>query len=199
MMVRLGVDDTSASVIIQKALKEHGAHATFFYIGGNVNAAGRKEIQMAKENGFEVGNHSWGWDYVSSKENEIKESIEKTNAVLTEITGYNNFLFRAPFLAINENMKKYIKAPFFNCTLDSKDYTGAMADEIYQNLTKPIADGQILDGSIILMHENTETYKTINEVIEYHQEAGYQIVSVSELFALKGKKLTTGKVYTTAR
>ena len=96
-------------------------------------------------------------------------------------------------------MKKYIKAPFINCALDSKDWTGAKADAIYQNLTKPIADGQNLDGSIILMHEfGTETYKTINEVIEYYQEAGYQIVSVSELFALKGKELTTGKVYGSA-
>ena len=38
--------------------------------------------------------------------------------------GYSNFLFRASNLAINENMKKYIKAPFINCTLDSKDWTG---------------------------------------------------------------------------
>lgn len=129
-----------------------------------MNEAGRQEIKMAHENGFEIGNHSWGWDSVSSKENEIKDSIGKTNAVLKGITGYSNFLFRAP------------------------------------NLAKPIADGQNLDGSIILMHEfNTKTYQTINEVIEYYQKAGYQIVSVSELFALKGKELTTGKIYTSAQ
>lgn len=196
----VGNSETSNSMIIQKALKEHGAHATFFYIGSQINSAEKEdEIRQAADNGFEVGNHSWGWDSVSSKEDQIKESIGKTNDKLEELTGYSNFLFRAPNLAINKAMQGYIKAPFINCSVDSKDWTGATGDLIYDNVTKAAPNGG-MDGGIVLMHEyNTKTYEVIDQILDTFIEEGYQVVSVSELFALKGKTLTTGTVYSQAK
>lgn len=195
----VGNSEDSNSMIIQKALKDHGAHATFFYIGTSINSPEKEdEIRQAAENGFEVGNHSWGWDSVSSKEAAIKESIGKTNEKLSEITGYSNFLFRAPNLAINDAMKGYIKAPFINCSVDSKDWTGADAATIYENVTMNAPDGG-MDGGIVLMHEfNTKTYEAINGILDKFIEEGYQVVSVSELFAIKGKELVTGTVYSSA-
>lgn len=196
----VGNSETSNSMIIQKALKEHGAHATFFYIGSQINSAGKEdEIRQAAENGFEVGNHSWGWDSLSSKEKQIKTSVEDTNAKLKELTGYNNFLFRAPNLAINNAMKGYIRAPFINCSVDSKDWSGATGEVIYDNVTKGAANGG-MDGGIVLMHEyNTKTYQVIGQILDKFIEEGYQVVSVSELFALKKKTLTTGTVYSSAK
>lgn len=196
----VGNSETSNSMIIQKALKAHGAHATFFYIGSSINSDEKEdEIRQAVENGFEVGNHSWGWDSLSSKEEQIKDSIGKTNAKLEELTGFSNFLFRAPNLAINNAMKGYIKAPFINCSVDSKDWTGATGDTIYNNVTKDAADGG-MDGGIVLMHEfNTKTYEVIDRILDTFIEEGYQVVSVSELFALKGKPLTTGNVYSSTQ
>lgn len=196
----VGNAEDSNSIIIHKALKEHGAHATFFYIGSQINSDEKEdEIRQAAANGFEVGNHSWGWDSVSSKEQLIKESIGKTNAKLEELTGYSNFLFRAPNLAVNNAMKGYIKAPFINCSVDSKDWTGATGDVIYDNVTKDAADGG-MDGGIVLMHEyNTKTYEVIDQILDKFIEEGYQIVSVSELFALKNKTLMTGTVYSQAK
>ncbi len=195
----VGNSEDSNSMIIHKALKAHNAHATFFYIGSQINSAEKEdEIRQAAENGFEIGNHSWGWDSVSSKESAIKDSIGKTNAKLEELTGYSNFLFRAPNLAVNNAMKGYIRAPFINCSVDSKDWTGATADTIYTNVTKDAPDGG-MDGGIVLMHEfNTKTYEAIDRILDTFIEEGYQVVSVSELFALKGKTLTTGTVYSMA-
>lgn len=195
----VGNSEDSNSMIIHKALKDHGAHATFFYIGSQINTAEKEdEIRQAVENGFEVGNHSWGWDSVSSKEAQIKDSIGKTNAKLQELTGYSNFLFRAPNLAVNNAMKGYIKAPFINCSVDSKDWTGATAQTIYDNVTKDVTDGG-MDGGIVLMHEyNTKTYEAINDILDTFIDEGYQVVSVSELFALKGKTLMTGTQYSSA-
>lgn len=196
----VGNSETSSSMIIQKALKEHGAHATFFYIGGQINSPETEdEIRQAVENGFEVGNHSWGWDPLSSKETQIKTSIENTNAKLKELTEYNNFLFRAPNLTINNAMKGYIKAPFINCSVDSKDWEGATGDGIYNNVTKEMAN-KGMDGGIVLMHERgTKTYEVIDRILDAFYEEGYQVVSVSELFALKQKTLTTGTVYSSAK
>lgn len=193
----VGNTDTSNSMIIQKALKKYGAHATFFYIGSQINSAAKEdEILQAKTNGFEVGNHSWGWSAMSDMtSSEIKKSIGDTNAKLTEITGYNNFLFRPPNLSVSDTMKGYIKAPFINCETDSKDWTKATKEQIIANVKKAA------DGDIVLMHETeNNTKEAVEELLDYFvNEKGWQVVSVSELFAAKGKKLTTGTVYKNAK
>lgn len=193
----IGTAEDGDSMIIQNALKKYGAHATFFYIGQSINSEEKiEEIRMAHEAGFEIGNHSYGWTSMKSqKEEAVKESIEKTNALLQEITGYENFLFRAPELAISQTMKNYIKAPFINATIDSKDWTGADAATIMNNVK---AAG---DGDIVLMHEfNSHAAECIDELLDYYiNDMGYQVVSVSELFAVKGKKLMTGSVYSSAK
>lgn len=105
----IGNAETDNSMVIQKALKEHGAHATFFYIGSRAenNDKAKDEIKQAAEAGFEVGNHSFGWSSLDkAKEGEVTESIDKTNAILTEMTGYQNFLFRAPNLATSATMRE---------------------------------------------------------------------------------------------
>lgn len=70
----IGNAETDNSMVIQKALKEHGAHATFFYIGSRAenNDKAKDEIKQAAEAGFEVGNHSFGWSSLDkAKEGEV--------------------------------------------------------------------------------------------------------------------------------
>lgn len=188
----VGTSDTDTSMIIQKALHDRGAHATFFYTGGKIDEDGKAEIEQAAEYGFEIGNHSYGWNSLSNcSKKEVDESIGNTNALLTEITGYSNFLFRAPNFLYSTTMFDCIKAPFIDCSVDSKDWhMGSTAEEIIENVKAA------QDGDIILMHE---TYKTTAEAVpvllEYFQEKGYQVVSVSELFAVREQKLMTGQKY----
>ncbi len=187
-----GTASTSKSMKIQAALKKYNAHATFFYIGSRINASGKEEIKQAKENGFEVGNHSYEWSNMSSMgEKSVKESVEKTNALLKEATGYSNFLFRAPELAVSSTMKAYIKAPFINSSIDSKDWNKATTQEIIENVKKA------KDGDIVLMHETeANTVEAIDTLLDYFiNEQGYQVVSVSELFKAKNKTLMTGTEY----
>lgn len=188
----VGNKETDTSMVIQSALKKYGAHATFFYIGGQINTPEKEdEIKKAVENGFEVGNHSWGWGSLSAmKEDAIKDSIGKTNEKLSELTGCSNFLFRAPNLSISAAMQGYIKAPFINCATDSKDWDNATTEKIIENVKKA------QDGDVVLMHETQKnTADAIEELLKYFTDEGWQIVSVSELFAVRNKELTTGKVY----
>lgn len=192
----IGNAETDNSMKIQALLKKYNAHASFFYIGGNISTEGKKnEILQAKENGFDVGNHSWGWSSLNNaKEAAIKDSIGKTNAKLTEITGYDNFLFRAPNLAISKTMLGYINAPFINCAVDSKDWAKASVDDIIKNVKAA------KDGDIVLMHETeNNTVQALEPLLQYFTEQGYEVVSVTQLFAAKGKKLTTGTQYSSAK
>ena len=186
----VGNADTDNSMVIHNALREHNAHATFFYIGSQINSeAKRDEVKRAAEAGFEVGNHSYDWKSLSSlKEEAITESIDKTNAILTEITGYHNFLFRAPNLAVSNTMRQCINAPFIHCGVDSKDWDKATTENIIANVKKA------KDGDIILMHETEKnTVAAVPELLDYFQEKDWQVVSVSELFLARGQKMIAGQ------
>lgn len=176
---------------IQQALKDVGAHATFFYIGGNIvkSEECRQEVKQALDWGFEIANHSY--DYASldkATAEEIKEKIDKTDAILKEMSGYSSFLFRAPNVAYGDTMFEVIDAPIIDVSNWSHDYKPEVTKEqIIENVKKA------RDGDIINMHSAYEkTAEAVPEILAYFQEKGIQVVSVSELFAIRGKKLMKG-------
>ena len=180
---------------IQKALTEAGAHATFFYIGQHIehDEDSRNEVIAAKEAGFEVANHSYDSDGLNGKDADVvKEKIAKTDALLKELTGYEHFLFRAPNVAYSQTMFAVIEKPFIDVSVWSNDYQSAVdKDKIVENVTKDLKD-----GAIINMHSvHEKTAQAVPEILQYCKENGIQVVSVSELFAIKGKKLMTGVKY----
>lgn len=183
---------------IQRALTAAGAHATFFYIGAHIehDEDSRNEVLAAKEAGFEVANHSYDSNGLNSAEPEvIKEKIAKTDALLSEITGYKHFLFRAPNVAYSQAMYAVIEKPFIDVSIWSQDYQNSttkknLVDNVINNLK---------DGGIINMHSvHKKTAEAVPEILEQCKDKGYQVVSVSELFAIKGKKLMTGVKYNNA-
>lgn len=176
---------------IQQALKDVGAHATFFYIGGNIvkSEECKQEVKQALDWGFEIANHSY--DYASldkATAEEIKEKIDKTDAILKEMSGYSSFLFRAPNVAYGDTMFEVIDAPIIDVSNWSHDYKPEVTKEqIIENVKKA------RDGDIINMHSAYEkTAEAVPEILAYFQEKGIQVVSVSELFAIRGKKLMKG-------
>lgn len=184
---------------IQDALKAAGAHATFFYIGSHIehDAESRQEVENAYKAGFEVANHSYDSAGLNSASaTAIKNKIAKTDKLLTEITGYSNFLFRAPNVAYSETMFAVIEKPFIDVSIWSNDYDSKVDKAaIVSNVTSKLAD-----GGIINMHSvHEKTAQAVPEILEYCKEHGYQVVSVSELFAIKGKKLMTGVKYFNAK
>ena len=183
---------------IQKALTAAGAHATFFYIGAHIehDEDSRNEVLAAKEAGFEVANHSYDSNGLNSVGPEvIKEKIAKTDALLSEITGYKHFLFRAPNVAYSQAMYAVIEKPFIDVSIWSQDYQDKTTkDDLVNNVIN-----NLKDGGIINMHSvHDKTAEAVPEILEQCKDKGYQVVGVSELFAIKGKKLMTGVKYNNA-
>lgn len=183
---------------IQKALTAAGAHATFFYIGAHIehDEESRNEVLAAKEAGFEVANHSYDSNGLNSVGPEvIKEKIAKTDELLSEITGYKHFLFRAPNVAYSQAMYAVIEKPFIDVSIWSQDYQNSTTKD---NLVNNVINN-LKDGGIINMHSvHEKTAQVVPEILEQCKDKGYQVVSVSELFAIKGKKLMTGVKYNNA-
>ena len=186
-----GKDFVDYGLRIQQALKDVGAHATFFYIGGNIvkSEECRQEVQQALDWGFEIANHSY--DYASldkASAEQIIEKLEKTDAILKEMSGYSSFLFRAPNVAYGDTMFEVIDAPIIDVSNWSHDYQDSVTkDQIVKNVKAA------RDGDIINMHSTYETAEAVPEILAYFQEKGIQVVSVSELFAIRGKKLMKGE------
>lgn len=180
---------------IQEALKAAGAHATFFYIGAHIehDAESRQEVENAWKAGFEVANHSYDSAGLNSADAAtIKDKIAKTDALLTDITGYKNFLFRAPNVAYSQAMYAVIEKPFIDVSIWSNDWQSSVEKDA---IVKNVVDG-LADGGIINMHSvHEKTAQAVPEILKACEEKGYQVVSVSELFAIKGKKLMTGVQY----
>lgn len=183
---------------IQNSLKEYGAHATFFYIGAHIehDEDSRNEVISAKEAGFEVANHSYDSNGLNKEDADIiKEKIQKTDALLKELTGYNNFLFRAPNVAYSDTMFAVIEKPFIDVSVWSNDYVNSTTKEDFvENVTKDLKDGDIINMHSV--HEKTA--QAVPEILKYCKDNGIQVVGVSELFAIKGKALMTGKKYNNA-
>lgn len=152
--------------------------------------------EAAKEAGFEVANHSYDSNGLNSVGPEvIKEKIAKTDALLSEITGYKHFLFRAPNVAYSQAMYAVIEKPFIDVSIWSQDYQDKTTkDDLVNNVIN-----NLKDGGIINMHSvHDKTAEAVPEILEQCKDKGYQVVGVSELFAIKGKKLMTGVKYNNA-
>ena len=192
----VGTSDHSTSIRIQNALRDAGQHATFFYWGNNIKLTTKDEIKRAFELGFEIGNHTNTHpDLTKLTAEQIADNYLTCAGKLTEITGLSHFLVRPPYLATNATVRAAVREPMINCSIDTKDWDGATADEIINTIRT-----QMKDGSIVLMHENyATTAEAMERLIPELVAEGWQIVSVSELFKAKGLELLDGNVYHNAK
>ncbi len=190
--------DTSMRII--NALSDSGFHSTFFYVGDWINNSGREEeVRYAFSKGMEIANHTTSHPYLTQKSPaEIRSEFDTTDAKLKGIIGTEpSKLLRLPYLAVNDTVKQTLSdVPMITCSIDVADWNNASKDDIINTIISAKNNGS-LDGAIILAHE---TYNTTAEAMEYLapylKEQGWQIVSISEMFAVKNKTLDGGQVYT---
>lgn len=181
---------TSGMRIID-TLRQYNQHATFFYWGNRINDSNKDEIGYANYVGCEIGNHTWTHtDMTKLDQWQINNEIEQCRAKLQEITGLTSFLVRPPYLSVNDTVKNTVNVPMVTCSLDTKDWNNGSYDSIFNKLKNA------QDGDIILMHETYDaTAAAVEAAVPYLVNRGYQIVSVSELAAVKGRSLQKGEVY----
>lgn len=205
-MVALSFDDgpistaeNSAPIRIQNALSENGFHATFFYWGERINSSNEAEITRAHNLGFEVANHTYTHPYLTNLSADgIKEEIQKTADILTRLTGRTKFIIRPPYLAVNSTVQQNVGAPLITCSVDSQDWNGATSQQIIDTIVSKMNDGS-LDNAVVLMHENYDSTATaIEYLVPYLKQNGWQVVTVSEMFAANNKTMTDGTVYSSA-
>ena len=182
---------------ILDAISNSGFHATFFYWGSKIANGGANEIKKADSLGMEIANHTMNHkDLTTLSASEIrKEYDDCSNAVKSVIGRGTAKVMRPPYLSVNNTVKQALSdIALVNCKIDTGDWSGASKDQIINKITSAMNDGS-LKNAVILCHETYESTAAAMEYLApYLKSKGWQIVTVSEMFAANGKQLKTGDI-----
>lgn len=199
-MVALTFDDGPTTTVTNRildVLEQYNAKATFFVVGNRLGSTGCKStVARAYTLGCEIGNHSYTHPKLNTlSAAEIQKEITKTNDAITKIIGAPVTLFRPPYGFINDTVRAYANAPLIFWSVDPEDWNSRNAAKVYKHVMS-----KVKDGDIILMHDlYNSTAEACEALVPALLAEGYQLVTVSELFACKGITLTTGDTFRKAR
>lgn len=177
---------------ILETLQANGAHATFFVLGNRARVDG-DIMQMILDAGCEIASHSWDHPQLSKiKWKKAKSQIDRTDRIVSKLlNGYQISLLRPPYGSISKTMRKKVKKPMLLWSLDTEDWKSRNAKKIFNRVKK-----EVKDGDIILMHDiHPETAEAVKKIVPWLSEQGYDMLTVTELMARKGKTMEGGKAY----
>ncbi len=196
-MVALTYDDGPYDVVTNRildVLEKNNARATFFIVGSRASSY-KSCLVRSVSLGCEIGNHTYNHTILTSASPEkIKSEIEATNNAVKKITGVSPVIVRAPGGSVNSKVKSNVKFPLFNWSVDTLDWKNRNSSSVVSSIKN-----NVRDGSIVLMHDLYGSTATASEqVIPWLIKEGYQLVTVSELMAVKGIDAKAGNLYTCA-
>lgn len=162
---------------ILETLQKHEAKATFFMLGSRVEYY-PDIVNEIKDAGHELGNHTWTHaDLTKLGTERIAKEIEKTSAVIEEVTGQKVEAFRPPYGAFNDTVNNTTGLPIILWDVDTLDWKYRDPAKLLQMVKE-----HVRDRSIILMHDiHQSTADGLDAVLTYLKNEGYDFVTVKEL------------------
>lgn len=172
-----GNEDTQTLIDI---LGKYKIKATFFLVGSWADKYPQSVKALANA-GHSIQNHSNTHPYLTGlSAEEIKKEIQLCNDKVTKLTGTAPMLIRPPYGDYNANVITTIESMNMypiQWSVDSLDWEGISADEIYENVV-----GKIKSGDIVLFHNAAEhTPEALPKIIEKLQSEGYKFVLIKDL------------------
>lgn len=173
-------------------LDQYGVKGTFFTIGRTDQDSVNKYKAIA-ERGHALGMHSYTHDYrqIYASLDNFKNDVQSIHDWLYQVTGQDVRLYRFPGGSSNtvsnvdmHTMIDYITSQgyiYYDWNVSSGDATGKpiTAEEIVGNI---VSQAQGYKNIMVLMHDSnpkTETVRALPGIIENLQNAGYQIVPIT--------------------
>jgi peptidoglycan/xylan/chitin deacetylase (PgdA/CDA1 family) len=185
--------DVNFTPKILDVLKKYGVKATFFIIGNRAEAHPDLVNRIIQE-GHAVGNHSYTHPNLPKiTVDEFHNQVLRTEQIIKGIAGYSPKLFRPPYGNVNADQIEWLVSQGFTITnwnVDSLDWKGLNADQVYSNVM-----GHAMPGSIVLQHgaggtgeDLTGTVKALPRMIEKFQADGIKLVTIPQLLSVPAAK-----------
>ena len=179
---------------VTEKLAQYGVTASFFLVGDNITEESAAVARGALEQGCEINNHSRTHSAMPQlTPEEMKAEIAYTNERIKSMIGAEPRFFRPPYIAVSGEMFDNIDMPFI-AGIGAEDWLDEVSAE--QRAERVLSN--VRDGSIILLHDMTGNYRTVNAldiIIPELISRGYKLVTVSELFRRAGVEPVRGRVY----
>ncbi|MEY8353336.1 polysaccharide deacetylase family protein [Lachnospiraceae bacterium 54-53] len=184
-MVALTFDDGPFAPVgnqIMDCLAQYGGKATFFVVGHRA-ASYRTELQRMAAEGHEIGNHTYEHKYLTKLNGtQIRSQITLCSDAVEAACGVRPALVRLPGGLKNRTVLENVQAPIIMWSIDTLDWKTRNAGKTVNAVLS-----QVRDGDIVLMHElYPQSGAAALELIPRLTEAGYQLVTVSEMARLRG-------------
>lgn len=192
-MVALTFDDGPYAPVgnqIMDCLAQYGGKATFFVVGNRVPSY-KSELKRMIAEGHEIGNHTYEHKYLTKlNAAQIQYQINRCNDMVQAACGVRPTLVRLPGGLKNRTVLANVQAPMIMWSIDTRDWQTKNAAKTVQKVVS-----QVRDGDIVLMHElYSQSGAAAVEIIPRLTQAGYQLVTVSEMAKYRGG-VSTGGVY----
>ena len=173
---------------IYDVLTRYDVPATFFMGGDWMRTHVEETLLLASNPKFELGNHSWSHpDLPGLSQETISSEIVKTQDMLYKLTGRQSKLFRLP-AGLYDDLTLGVIAWHGLYTIQWDVETGDPDPTIDAERMNWAVQNRVQNGSIVIMHANGRGWHTaeaLPQMIEYLQEQGYRLVTVSQLVGLE--------------
>ncbi|GEM_PF-384190 len=169
-------------------LREEHVPATFFVLGQAAEARADIVHRMVEE-GHAIGNHTYNHKYeeLYTSFAGFWEQVERTDRILTRLTGQSIRLLRAPggtYTNFDAFYFYYLERAGYmvhDWTVDSGDSKriGVPAEEIVRN----VKQAKLTHEVNVLLHDSAgheATVKALPAIIRYYKEQGYRFAVLSE-------------------
>ncbi|MBQ2755971.1 MAG: polysaccharide deacetylase family protein [Oscillospiraceae bacterium] len=169
---------------ILNTLEKYNAKATFFVVGEWCSRC-PDSLKKIYDAGQEIGSHSDTHPDMSVlNEAEIAEELDGCAEKIAAVTGDKPLLFRPPSGAYSNTLIKTAKEMGYytvQWSVDSIDWKGLTAEEIFERVT-----AKTKSGDIILLHSGADhTAEALPAILEKLTADGFELVPVSELIYLE--------------
>lgn len=158
-------------------LRERGVHATFFLMGQNAEAY-PEIVKTMHEDGHLIGNHTYTHMQLTERDADAFElELQKTDALIFEITGEHTEYVRPPFGVWDTKYEKKLNMLPVLWTIDPRDWCTSNTDTVINRVTKAAEE-----NGIILLHDcYASSVEAALRIIDILTEQGYEFVTVDEI------------------
>ncbi len=172
--------DPDCTPAILDTLREKGIKATFFVVGKSAQAY-PDLIQRMVEEGHVVSNHSWSHaDLRKVSSSEFSNQIDRTNALIREMTGHDTPCVRAPGGDVDDSVISAISKRG-QTTMRWDTSTGDFLRKGVQYQIDAVME-RLHPGSVILMHDGggdrSQTVEALPQIIDKVRAKGYEFTTV---------------------
>ena len=173
------------------ALEKYHSKATFFVLGNRVSTY-KKQLKREYNLGMEVGSHTWAHKNLNViSKNDVKSEIFKARDAVKNIIGEFPTLLRPPYGNFNKTVSKNAGVPMIYWSVDTEDWKHKNVKYISKYILNHARDGEI-----ILLHDiHSTSVDGFIKALPKLKKKGFELVTVSELYEIYGKKLKKGIMY----